>query len=83
MFNTDNGAGAGGEDERRQHSAEDPSHRTADEPARIADEPARTARDRHAVRFSRRHRRQHSRWPLYAAGIAFALLLLLWWFAGR
>ncbi len=76
MFNTDNGAGAGGEDERRQRSAEDPSHHAAAE-------PARTARDRHTVRFSRRHRRQHSRWPLYAAGIAFALLLLLWWFAGR
>ena len=74
MFNTDNGAG--GEDERRQHSAEDPSHRAADE-------PARAARDRHTVHFSRRHRRQHSRWPLYAAGTAFALLLLLWWFAGR
>lgn len=67
MFDTD--SGTGGEDERRQHPAEDPSHHAV--------------RDRHAVRFSRRHRRQHSRWPLYAAGAVFALLLLLWWLAGR
>ena len=67
MFHTD--SGTGDRNEHRQRPTEDPSHRPVS--------------GRHVVRFSRRHRRQHSRWPLYAAGTVLALLLLLWWFAGR
>lgn len=56
-------------DEHRPRSAEDPSPRSVG--------------GRHVVRFSRRHRRQPPRWPLYAGATVLTLLLLLWWLAGR